>query len=629
MTSTFHGLETARRGMMTQQSALHTTGHNIANANTDGYTRQRVNFGQTEPYPNAARNAPRMPGQIGTGVEADFIQRIRENYLDIQYRGEQAQANYWETRHGELERIEDLMKEPSNEGIANMMDEFWESLQDLSVNPEDSGARSVVRQRGIALTETFNYVSDSLQANKQDVQRELNTTKDQFNSLTKRIHDINGQIARTEPHGQMPNDLYDERDRLIDELAGLVNIDVKRNESKGNAEAAAEGTVDIYLADEEGKRLTTLVDGENSDFKTLEISEGASAEENGEKEQHAYISEAVLDWDDDRGNDEEKNLDLDDGEELSDIVFQDSPGKLKALVEAYGYREGSSMKGTYPEMIDNLDTMVKTFADRFNAVHKSGWNLNDVAAGEKGDGIAFFAFDGTEGSKGYASALMVSSDMKGDLDNIAAASNTEAMMTVTEGNEKQPGPLLTGTYTGDKDELYIQYNKDGGWQYSFQNPEDSENWTDLPEEGTVDETELAIHTGGLQPEDGTVWNHDLSDSTGTQAYAGDGSNALNLSHVKDELLGFDGSTTDVQSFYQGVVGEMAVHTSEAQQQMNNTDQLRATVDQRRQEVSSVSLDEEMTNMIQFQHAYNAAARNITMIDEMLDRIINNMGVVGR
>ncbi|WP_158736818.1 flagellar hook-associated protein FlgK [Alteribacillus sp. YIM 98480] len=624
MSSTFHGLETARRGMSTQQAALHTTGHNISNANTEGYTRQRVNFAQTEPYPNAARNAPRMPGQIGTGVQADFVQRVRENYLDIQYRGENAQASYWETRYDSLERIEDLMNEPSEEGIATTMDEFWNALQDLSVNPEDSGARSVVRQRGMALAETFNYVSDSLQSNKQDVREELNTTESQVNAILSDINDVNQQIARVVPNEQMPNDLYDERDRLLDELSSLVNIDVQLNETKGNALDAAEGTVNVFMTDEEGNQLTTLVDGENKDFKELSLEE----EEDG---QHTYISAASFDWE--AGNGEE----LVEEDDLSDISFIQSPGKLKALVESFGYQteEDDTVNGTYPKLIDDLDNMVKTFTDEFNEVHESGWNLRDINNGEKGSSIPFFAFDGTEEQKGYASALQVHEDIEEDLDNIAASSPTESMLTVEEGSEDQAGPTLSGKYEEDgPNELKVRYSDENGWQYSLAGTDEAEQWTGF-EDGseTVEVDGLTISVEGLdEPEDGTVWSYDepIVNGTGPKAFAGDGSNALHLANVKDANLDFGGeSTTNVQSYYQGVIGEMAVDTAEAEQKMQNTDSLRESVDNRRKEVSSVSLDEEMTNMIQFQHAYNASARNITMIDEMLDRIINNMGVVGR
>ena len=110
---------------------------------------------------------------------------------------------------------------------------------------------------------------------------------------------------------------------------------------------------------------------------------------------------------------------------------------------------------------------------------------------------------------------------------------------------------------------------------------------------------------------------------------GDGSNAIALAEVKNTTMSIAGSTTTIQNFYESVIGQMAVNAQEAKRLADNSDTLRQSVDERRQSVSSVSLDEEMTNMIKFQHAYNASARMITMIDQMLDKIINNMGIVGR
>ncbi|WP_406686217.1 FlgK family flagellar hook-associated protein, partial [Rossellomorea vietnamensis] len=142
MRSTFMGLETAKRGMYTQQGALYTTGHNISNANTPGYTRQRVNFTQTEPYPSPSMNRPQVPGQMGTGVEAGSIQRVRDSFLDTQYRGENNKLGYWDTKMEAMKKMEEVMNEPSDSGLSKTMDMFWQSLQDLAVNPTNSGARS-------------------------------------------------------------------------------------------------------------------------------------------------------------------------------------------------------------------------------------------------------------------------------------------------------------------------------------------------------------------------------------------------------------------------------------------------------------------------------------------------------
>ncbi|MFZ0474625.1 MAG: flagellar hook-associated protein FlgK, partial [Halobacillus sp.] len=222
MVSTFHGLEVAKRGLFTQQSALYTTGHNISNANTEGYTRQRVNFEQTGPYPAASRNRAEIPGQMGTGVQAQSIERVRTQFLDDQYRGENNRSGYYSIMASSMERMEEVMNEPSENGLAKTMDRFWQSLQDLSVNPEDSGARSVVRQRGKAVAETFNYLSNTIHTMQLDVKNEVSVTTKEINSLASQINNVNKQIAELEPHGYVANDLYDERDRLIDQLSGHV-----------------------------------------------------------------------------------------------------------------------------------------------------------------------------------------------------------------------------------------------------------------------------------------------------------------------------------------------------------------------------------------------------------------------
>ena len=131
MVSTFHGLEVAKRGLFAQQSALSTTAHNIANANTQGFTRQRAELQASTPIPNPGMNMARSPGQIGTGVEVVKIVRLREDYLDVQLRGEYKNLGYFEAKSDTLTKMEELLNEPSDTGLANTMDQFFNSWQDL------------------------------------------------------------------------------------------------------------------------------------------------------------------------------------------------------------------------------------------------------------------------------------------------------------------------------------------------------------------------------------------------------------------------------------------------------------------------------------------------------------------
>ncbi|UOQ45726.1 flagellar hook-associated protein FlgK [Halobacillus salinarum] len=517
MVSTFHGLEVAKRGLFTQQSALYTTGHNIANANTPGYTRQRVNFEQTSPFPAASRNRAEIPGQIGTGVQAGSIERVRTQFLDDQYRGENNRSGYYEAMSNAMSRLEQVMNEPSDNGLAKTMDRFWQSLQDLSVNPEDSGARSVVRQRGKAVAETFNYLANTITTLQKDVKNETDVTTKEINSLASQINSINKQISEVEPHGYVPNDLYDERDRLIDQLSGLANIDVSYEETPSSADPLAMGKATISLVDENGQALTpkaTLVDGAQNTVQEVKV--------NYSTDNPALVSSVSV------GS---TNYTMD---EFS------SPGKLRALMDVSGYENSAGETvGVYSNMLHNLDTMATSFVNQFNSVQQSGESLNTLDNNDTPP--AFFSLAGSTLKDGVQVGLSASLDItdaiKNDLDNIAA-----------------------------------------------------------------------------------------SDAS---ALAGNGDNAQALADVKEQNDPLLGEETNLNSFYEALIGGMAVDAQEASRLSNNSQTLRQSVEESRMSVSSVSLDEEMTNMIKYQHAYNAAARNITAVDEMIDRIINQMGRVGR
>ncbi|KGP91404.1 flagellar hook protein FlgK [Pontibacillus chungwhensis BH030062] len=512
MGSTFNGIEVAKRAMYAQQSALYTTGHNISNANTPGYSRQRVNFEQTAPYPPASRNRPEIPGQVGSGVEAGTIERVRESFLDAQFRGENTKAGYWSTKAEALQKMEEIMNEPSENGLSKTMDQFWQSLQDLAVNPEDSGARSVVRQRGVAVAETFNYLSSSLNGIQKDFKNQIDVTTKEINSIATQINNINNQIGEIEPHGYLPNDLYDERDRLVDDLTKLVDVKVTNISSGESSLDIAEGKYNIEIVGSNGQNLfkdQALVDAKAGTANTLAVSD---------KGVNGSINSISL------------------GTESKAANEFTSIGKFQSLVEAHGYEDASGDEtGLYPGMITELDNMAYTFAEEFNNVHKSGQSLHEIDNSAASD-IPFF----TEGMarKGYASNMGVSKEIMESVSKIAAS---------------------------------------------------------------------------------------------TSGAKGDGDNALNLAGVGSTNLDYDntGSASDFTSYYEGVIGEMAVQSQEARRLEGNSETLKQSVEERRESVSGVSLDEEMSNMIKYQHAYNAAARNLTTIDEMLDKVINGMGRVGR
>ncbi|HZG71725.1 MAG TPA: flagellar hook-associated protein FlgK [Chondromyces sp.] len=514
MPSTFHGLETAKRAMFTQQSALYTTGHNIANANTPGYTRQRVNFVQTEPYPAPSMNRPQIPGQIGTGVEAGSVQRMRENFLDVQYRGENNKLGYWQSRAESLSKMEDILNEPSTSGLSAVMGQFWQSLQDLSVNPENEGARAVVLQRGEAVVDTFHYLHDSLSVIQADIGYQVDVTLKEVNSILEQISSINQQVSEIEPHGYLPNDLYDERDRLVDKLSQHINIKVEKEPSGGNPSPMAEGTYKITLVNK-GAEGPVLVEG--NQVKKIE-----------RQDHEGKISGFAV-----------------EGTTIEVANF--AQGKLKGLAESYGYRNGEQTEGIYSEMLTELDKLAYTFGKLFNEVHSKGYDL------EGNNGTAFF--DGLDQVEGAAGAIRM-----GGLTVKEIAASTE--------------------------------QNNGG-------------------NGT--------HAGNLANVSSMLLNQEY-----TLSGFGNPPVTINPQSISSGI-----ETGTINSFYESIIGGLGVDAQQANRLANNSEILRQSVETNRQSVSSVSLDEEMTNLIKYQHAYNAAARNITIVDEMLDKIINGMGTGGR
>lgn len=263
MRSTFMGLEASKRGLFTQQSALYTTGHNISNANTEGYTRQRVNMETTPGFPGTGLNSPTTAGHIGTGVQAHSVQRMRDEFVDRQFRQETNKLGYWQSTTKSISQMEDVMSEPSEFGINQAFTEFWKSMEDVVTNPKDTAARQVMISKGQSLAESFNYMDTQLKLIQGNIGNEINVITGEANSLLKQIANLNKQIQAVEPNGYMPNDLYDTRDVLLDKLNEIMPVSVSYEKSGGNSLAIAEGSMTVTFKKAGSTDEITLVQGKD------------------------------------------------------------------------------------------------------------------------------------------------------------------------------------------------------------------------------------------------------------------------------------------------------------------------------------------------------------------------------
>ena len=210
-------LSIARTAMQTQQLAMQTTGHNIANANTEGYSAQQVRTAAQDPQGFSY-------GYEGTGVSVQGITRSRDALLDQQYRSSAANQGQYTTTSNVLGRVESVFGEPSGSSLSSALDAFWSSWSDLSTNPTSDVARTAVRAKGQALAQTFNDIASQLDTVAASSRDALRTGTVTVNGLLGDIAKLNSSIVASEAGNRDANDLRDERDRKLDQLSQLMNL---------------------------------------------------------------------------------------------------------------------------------------------------------------------------------------------------------------------------------------------------------------------------------------------------------------------------------------------------------------------------------------------------------------------
>ncbi|MGM0898373.1 MAG: flagellar hook-associated protein FlgK [Bacillota bacterium] len=220
--STFHTLETGRRGLSAGQASISTTGHNIANANTKGYSRQQVNT-SSSPSLEVWTNQGAGSGQVGTGVSIDSVMRVRDRFLDQQHRGHSAELAEWQAKSEALGNVETILGEPGDAGLNASMDRLWSAWQDLSSDPSNPSAQAVVKERAQAFADVAKTIDRSLGELTAELKERTTAAESEAQTLISRIDDLNKSIVRTGPQA---NDLRDERDAAVEELSKLMDIKV-------------------------------------------------------------------------------------------------------------------------------------------------------------------------------------------------------------------------------------------------------------------------------------------------------------------------------------------------------------------------------------------------------------------
>ncbi|ACL70463.1 flagellar hook-associated protein FlgK [Halothermothrix orenii] len=359
--STFYGIELGKRALQVQKKSLDVTGHNIANANTEGYSRQRAVHTTTDPYTVPGFTSPAGAGQVGTGVKIEQIVRLKDDFITSRINNETQDLGAWEARKDNLHQIELIFNEPSENGLRNLMDLFWSSWHELSLNPESEGVRSTVREQAKTLIEGFKSTYNQLIQLKDDINHDIDVNVQRVNTLGEKIAMLNKRIVAVESDPQKrANDLRDKRDLLVKKLAKYINVQA-HEDGQGNLNLSI-GGVSFVTGDTFHKiELEEITLPGTTSYKVV-------------KPVWSHIN--------------------------SDVTI--TSGKIKGAMDV---RDKDII-----QYIDKLNELVEGIVTEVNSIHSSGEDLNGNT------GVDFF-----DSSKTTADTMSLDSAIESDLNAIAAA----------------------------------------------------------------------------------------------------------------------------------------------------------------------------------------------------------------
>lgn len=556
MASTFFGLNIARSGLFASQQALQVTSHNIANANTEGYTRQRVDMHAFRPD-----QLPGTKGTLGVGVDTDAVKQIRNEYLDYSFRAENSSLKEWEAREDILLNIEAIFNEPSDAGITKLMDDYFSSLQELNKNPESLTTRALVRQRSIGLTQGINGIYTRLSNLQENSNFELKVSVTEINGYAKEIAKLNKIIFESELEGGRANDVRDQRNLLVDKLSAITDVNYYE-------EVTSNGGTKFHISIS-GHELVNHVN-----FDELEL-----IERNIKKNDVDSYKLMDIQW-------------------KSGSTFNTNSGKLKGILDMRDSVEAEN-KGI-PYYMQELNEFVDTMTTEMNMIHAQGYDL------KKGTGINFFTVNN-----------QTTAEYNANLKNTGLNGGEALDVTSVINN----GVLDENTFEANLEKIHENTNK-------FK--EDNSEYKDKSIkyiDGRFYVTDRIVASSLTISNDIDADLNKIASSTISEGVPGNGSNALRIADVRHNTELFDSGSPD--DFMKSLVSNLGVDTQEAIRVRSNQDTMIKEVVKNKESVSGVSLDEEMSMMVQFQHSYNANARMLTTVDGILDTIINKLGLVGR
>lgn len=634
-------LNTAVSGLLTFQRALSTTSHNIANVNTEGYSRQNVEI---------ATNSPSSLGDsyYGNGSHVDAVARSYDQFLTREVRDTTSIYSGLDKFSELTSHIDDVLADPEG-GIAPVMDDFFASIQDVADDPTSSTARIAMLQMGDTLASRFESIDNRFEELEQNINTEIRQVVDEINELVLAIRDVNIALNNANASGnitQQSSDLLDQRDKLLNDLAELVDITVVNEQDNhlsifiGNGQTVLTDTVAFPLSTQPSVSDPSIDSiAYNGLITVTDISDNLTGGELGglldfrrdvlEPTRNALGRTTIAIA-------EEMNAQMRDGMDLNGSLGQDFFSYTGPESIAFSSNTGTASMSTVV-----TDASALTLDNYEIAFDGANWNLTSdsgtTASVPNGspatlvfEGLTF-TIDGAGANIGDRFTIKPTASAAGSLQvvmtdpsEIAAAapirSNTSLSnlgeIEVSQGivtDVTNPNLLNTATFTFNSPATSFTADADvvvGGTAYAAGSAIPFSNNMLIDANGW----QVSLN-GAPQPGDVFVVESNVGG-------VGDNRNALNLANLQSQGV-LNGGTTTFQEDYAALVGFVGSTTLAASIERDAQESLLQQATDRRDSHVGVNLDEEAADMIRYQQAYEATARIISTVQTMFDTLLNS------
>ena len=569
------GLDTAVSALRAHQLAVDVASHNIANAQTPGFSRQRALLQAVGGASIDRFSGSSTLGQAGHGVDASAVNRMRDVFLDYQARQTLSTKGQYTSYSDPLSQTEVVFNDPSDTGLSSLMAKFWASWQDVVNNPESSSARAALVNGTTTLTSRLNGAFQQLTTQRTDLNMRVTAIADQVNAAASEIASLNSQVQQAELTGQNANDLRDRRDLLLDQLSSLGQITYNEQADK---------TVSVYLGNHELVTGTTV-----------------------------RVVSAVQDITNPGMN---KLIFATDNANVTTTT-----GELRGVLDA--------RDTALPGLISKLDTLASELIGAVNGIHQTGYGLDQAT------GLAFFtgsdaqsiALNPLLAASPRSIAAAAAANAPGDGSNALAIANLQLAPVLPAGiagSNLVVGATLSAGITVGR--LAVAGTVQPGTYFMVANAGNVELRQGSPAGTLVGTATL----GGIAPGTGAITFMLGANAVATISVTNATAGAYTAAQQQTDLIAVPNNTIvaaeSPDKYYAGLVTTLGSEVNRANGVAESSGMLNDHIEQMRQSVSGVNLDEEVTNMNAAQHAYESAARVISTIDSMLDTLINRTAV---